>query len=55
MENNEWRTKCQVWTRVMGYFRPKSQFNIWKRQEFEDRVYFKENSEFINKYKNDDQ
>jgi hypothetical protein len=51
MENNEWRTKCEVWTRVMWYFRPKSQFNVWKKQEFKDRVYFKESSEFINKYK----
>lgn len=36
------RTPCEVWTRVMGYHRPKSQFNPGKRQEHEDRVFFEE-------------
>ena len=32
--------KCEVWTRVMGYYRPVSQFNIGKKSEFKERVYF---------------
>jgi len=35
------RTRCEIWTRVMGYFRPVSQFNTGKKQEYADRkVYF---------------
>lgn len=36
------RTLCEVWTRVMGYFRPYSGFNIGKQQEFKDRKWFVE-------------
>lgn len=36
------RTACEIYSRVMGYFRPKSNYNIGKKQEFEDRVYYKE-------------
>ena len=32
------RTQCEVWTRVMGYFRPKSAFNDGKRSEMKERV-----------------
>lgn len=39
---DEERTKCEIWTRVMGYHRPTSQFNIGKKQEFKDRKFFKE-------------
>ena len=31
---------CEVWTRVMGYFRPISGFNIGKKGEAEERTYF---------------
>lgn len=31
------RQPCEIWTRVMGYHRPVSEFNIGKRQEFEAR------------------
>ncbi len=31
---------CEVWTRVMGYFRPVSSFNIGKKGEAEERLYF---------------
>lgn len=31
---------CEVWTRVMGYFRPLSGFNIGKKGEAEERTYF---------------
>lgn len=48
------RTKCEVYTRVMGYHRPVSQFNIWKKQEFKERKCFSEtascNSKFIEEF-----
>jgi hypothetical protein len=38
--NNAKGTKCEVWSRVVGYFRPTSQWNEGKVSEFEDRVMF---------------
>ncbi|WP_051415192.1 anaerobic ribonucleoside-triphosphate reductase [Marichromatium purpuratum] len=40
----EERTRCEVWTRVMGYHRPISHFNGGKRAEHAQRRYFKEAS-----------
>lgn len=37
---DEERTRCEVWTRVMGYHRPVSAFNAGKRAEHADRAYF---------------
>ena len=34
------RQPCEVWTRVMGYHRPISSFNIGKKGEFSERKYF---------------
>lgn len=34
--------ECEVWTRVMGYFRPVSSFNIGKKGEHAERVSFTE-------------
>ncbi len=34
---------CEVWTRVMGYFRPVSEFNKGKKSEFYSRKTFSEN------------
>lgn len=31
---------CEVWTRVMGYFRPISGFNVGKKGEARERTYF---------------
>ena len=31
---------CEVWTRVMGYFRPIAGFNIGKKGEAQERRYF---------------
>lgn len=28
------RTRCEIWTRVMGYHRPVSSFNTGKQGEF---------------------
>jgi hypothetical protein len=39
---DEERTKCEVWTRVMGYHRPVDDFNIGKKGEHSERVYFEE-------------
>jgi anaerobic ribonucleoside-triphosphate reductase len=35
------RVRCEIWTRVMGYHRPVSQYNLGKQSEFKERVYFK--------------
>jgi hypothetical protein len=53
--NKEWkeikRTHCDIFTRVMWYYRPVNYFNTWKKAEFYSRTYFAEwktmNSEFI--------
>ncbi|MDY3127248.1 MAG: ribonucleoside triphosphate reductase, partial [Corynebacterium sp.] len=34
--------KTEVWTRVMGYFRPMDSFNTGKKGEFHERQYFSE-------------
>ena len=34
------RTRCEVWTRVMGYHRPVSSFTVGKKGEVAERVYF---------------
>ena len=39
---NEERTRCEVWTRVMGYHRPVSNFNAGKQAEHQERTYFQE-------------
>lgn len=36
------RTRCEVWTRVMGYHRPVSAFNAGKRAEHAERACFRE-------------
>ena len=36
------RTRCIVYTRVMGYLRPVESFNIGKVGEHKERVLFKE-------------
>ena len=39
---DEERTRCEVWTRVMGYHRPVSAFNPGKQAEHQERTYFRE-------------
>ncbi|WP_255988126.1 anaerobic ribonucleoside-triphosphate reductase [Chitinolyticbacter albus] len=39
---DELRTRCEVWTRVMGYHRPVSAFNTGKQGEFAERTFFRE-------------
>ena len=35
---------CEVWTRVMGYFRPVQSFNIGKKGEYHERQMFSEDA-----------
>jgi hypothetical protein len=44
IDQNE-RTKCLVYTRVMGYHRPVESFNIGKKGEHAQRTYFKQELE----------
>jgi anaerobic ribonucleoside-triphosphate reductase len=37
------RQPCEVWSRVMGYHRPVSSWNIGKKAEHADRKMFEEN------------
>lgn len=41
LEDHE-RQPCEVWTRVMGYHRPVSQFNPGKQAEHAERCHFSE-------------
>jgi hypothetical protein len=41
-EHQEERSKCTVYTRVMGYHRPVETFNAGKQGEFQDRTHFVE-------------
>ena len=36
-ENKKERTKCEVYSRIVGYIRPVEQWNDGKRAEFSDR------------------
>ena len=40
VNKNEGRTKCAVWTRVVGYLRSTDMFNNGKVSEFNDRKSF---------------
>jgi len=39
---DEERTRCEVWTRVMGYHRPVTSFNKGKQSEHRERQFFVE-------------
>lgn len=36
------RTRCEIWSRVMGYHRPVSSWNPGKQSEQRERIYFRE-------------
>jgi len=44
-KNIEKRTKCIVYTRVMGYHRPVESFNIGKKGEHKQRIKFVESKD----------
>ncbi len=35
------RTKCEVYSRIVGYLRPVNQWNDGKQEEFKNRAYVK--------------
>ena len=39
-KHQDQRTKCTIYTRVMGYHRPVETFNIGKKGEFMERNHF---------------
>ena len=41
------KTKCEVYSRVVGYLRPVDNWNEGKQAEFNDRVSFKTDMESI--------
>lgn len=43
---DEERTPCEIWTRVMGYHRPVTEFNKGKQAEFYARKYFTEGGRY---------
>lgn len=43
LEDHE-RQRCEIWTRVMGYHRPVSQFNAGKQSEHRERKFYREES-----------
>lgn len=34
------RQQCEVWTRVMGYYRPVERYNAGKKSEYNERAFF---------------
>ncbi len=43
LQNNNGRTRCEVWSRVVGYLTPTARWNDGKAAEFSDRKVFKVN------------
>jgi ribonucleoside-triphosphate reductase len=39
------KTKCEVYSRIVGYMRPVQQWNEGKSEEFKDRTNFKVGNE----------
>ncbi|WP_428022889.1 anaerobic ribonucleoside-triphosphate reductase [Arcobacter sp.] len=46
-KNSSKRTKCIVYTRVMGYHRPVESFNIGKKGEHKQRIKFVESKNYL--------
>ncbi len=38
------KTKCEVYSRIVGYLRPVDNWNEGKKEEFKDRILFNINS-----------
>ena len=43
LEDHE-RQRCEIWSRVIGYYRPVEAYNIGKQQEHRDRKFFSRGS-----------
>ena len=48
LSNNE-RQRCEVWSRVMGYYRPTISYNVGKKSEYDDRKCFVEPTDLDDK------
>lgn len=46
------KTKCEVYSRVVGYIRPVEQWHDGKQQEFKDRKKFESNQTKLGGVKN---
>lgn len=42
------KTKCEIYSRVVGYLRPVDAWNDSKQAEFNDRHLFDESNDFVN-------
>ena len=43
-------TKCEVYSRIVGYYRPLENWNIGKREEFKDRWEFDSRKALLNEF-----
>jgi len=50
---NNKRVKCEVYSRVVGYFRPVGNWNAGKQEEYKDRLEFNVDKSLKSKYAND--
>jgi len=41
------KQKCEVYSRVVGYLSPVSEWNKGKKEEFKDRETFKQNNKYL--------
>lgn len=46
------RTKCEVYSRIVGYLRPVQQWNFGKKEEFKERKVFNEEVSLKSKHVN---
>lgn len=46
---NKCGAKMEIWSRVVGYYRPTKYFNKGKQEEYNTRKTFKLNEEVVNK------
>lgn len=46
LDNSE-RQRCEIYTRVMGYIRPSTEFNVGKMGEFKSRLCFSEDKAVV--------
>ncbi len=40
IKQNKMVIPCEVWSRIVGYYRPVQNWNIGKKQEFKDRILY---------------
>ena len=47
MQETDKVVPCEVWSRIVGYYRPVQNWNIGKRQEFKERKIIKQEKEEV--------